>query len=447
MRAALPLLLLSGCVLPAFDTLGPLRCDVDAGHGCLTGEACVAGLCVVPDPPQPGREIRVTTVPELRAAMAAATPGDVIVAAAGTYRLTEALVATAAGTASQRIVVRSETRLAAVLESTAGHAIDVQAPFWTFDGLEVRAICPLPIECEQGITLFPSASDTLLTRLRVSDFLMLISGTGVKQGTGVEAPHRTVIEASELFDSVPRPTAGKRVTAISIEAADDVVVRDCLIRDIGKEGTDEVTYSASLRGGGKRGRFERNWVLCDSRGQPPGNLRLGLSFGSGGTGPEYCAPAFNPATPCDVEQLDGVMQNNIVANCNDVGIYVNRGRNTSLAHNTLVATAGIDFRWDTTTGVIGGNLLQGTISLRDGATASVSMNEEGLPDDTFDTAYANPVRGDLRLLTPPSRWAGSVSRRYGVSDDFCGRARPAGNATAGALEQTLGSCETRKPPP
>ena len=59
------------------------------------------------------RDVRVTDVTTLRAAVGAALPGDVIILAPGTYRLTSKLSCNANGTAGQRIVMRAETPLTA----------------------------------------------------------------------------------------------------------------------------------------------------------------------------------------------------------------------------------------------------------------------------------------------------------------------------------------------
>ncbi len=44
------------------------------------------------------------------------------------------------------------------------------------------------------------------------------------------------------------------------------------------------------------------------------------------------------------------MRNNVIARCDDVGIYVNEGKGSKILHNTLIATTGIDFRCATSTG-------------------------------------------------------------------------------------------------
>ena len=72
------------------------------------------------------------------------------------------------------------------------------------------------------------------------------------------------------------------------------------------------------------------------------------------------------------------MANNIIANCSDVGIYINKGANIQILNNTLFNTSGIDIRFDTSMATIRNNLLDGRIRERNGGVATLSNNiEEG----------------------------------------------------------------------
>jgi MYXO-CTERM domain-containing protein len=74
-------------------------------------------------------------------------------------------------------------------------------------------------------------------------------------------------------------------------------------------------------------------------------------------------------------------------------------------------------------------------------------NLTGVSTATFDGWYTTPLAGDLSLQGNVSMLVGAGPREALVTDDFCGRPRPAsGNFTQGALEHSLGSCATTKPP-
>jgi hypothetical protein len=228
------------------------------------------------------------------------------------------------------------------------------------------------------------------------------------------------------------------------------VLRDNFIHDWRKNGGNFVSYGVFLKSGGKRGVLERNLVICGGTQVPlqaTNDARIGLSFGGGGTGAQFCAPAFDVNTPCSVEHEDGIARNNVVINCSDVALYVNRGRNTRVLYNTFIATNGVDFRFDTTTGVAIGNVTSSALRARDMGTFTGMGNVTGVTTATFDGWYTTPLAGDLSLMAPPTMLLGAGPREPLVTDDFCGRPRPAsGGFTQGALESSLGSCATNKPP-
>ncbi|MCU0701021.1 MAG: PE-PGRS family protein [Myxococcaceae bacterium] len=392
-------------------------------------------------------------VTALRAAVSAAMPGDVILLAPGTYRLTSRLTCAANGTASQRIVVRSETRHAARIEVDTLIGLGVSGAFWTFEDLEVRGVCASDASCEHAFQVTGGATDVVLRGNRLIDFNAQLKVNAVVSSPGnAMMPHRGLVEANEVFDTRPRNlgSAGNPVTKLNIDTGDDWVVRDNFIHDWRKNGGNFVSYGVFLKSGGRRGVMERNLVICATQAVPlqPGNdARIGLSFGGGGTGGAFCFPAFDANTPCTVEHEDGIARNNVVVNCSDVALYVNRGRNTRMLYNTFVATSGADFRFDTTTGTAVGNVTSGVIRQRDLGTFAGMANLTGVTTATFDGWYTTPLAGDLSVQGSVSMLVGAGPREPLVTDDFCGRPRPtSGPYTQGALEHSLGSCVTTKPP-
>ncbi|HEY5925849.1 MAG TPA: hypothetical protein VIV11_29380, partial [Kofleriaceae bacterium] len=152
-------------------------------------------------------------------------------------------------------------------------------------------------------------------------------------------------------------------------------------------------------------------------------------------------------TPCSVEHDGGTMRNNIIVNCSDVGIYLNRSRDSHLLSNTLFSTSGIDFRFDTTSGEAVGNLLTGLIRTRDGATMTMSGNLPNIGAALFLSWYRAPLEGDLEPVGDVSSLIGIAPARPDVRDDYCAALRPAGGLTVGALEHSVTpTCDTRRPP-
>lgn len=397
------------------------------------------------------REVRVSDAASLREAISGAVGGDVIVLAAGTYRLTSTLPCRANGSASRRIVMRAETPFAARIDSDTLVAVSVTGAYWTFEGLHLRGICADDSECEHAFHVTAGATDVVLRNNRLVDFNAQIKVNAVAEAPGrARIPHRGLIEANEVFDTRPRNLRdrGNSVNKININTGDDWVVRENYIHGWWNNGGNYVSHGVYMKSGGRRGIMERNLVICATPDVPLqrwSDSRIGMSFGGGGTASQYCAPAFDSNVQCGVEHEDGIMRNNIVVNCSDAGIYVNRGRNTRVLHNTLIATGGIDFRFDTTTGIAVGNLISGGIRARDGATFKGSANFTHVTTGSFEGWYAKPLQGDLSLRGDVSRLIGRAPPAALVTDDFCGRPRPVGGIlTHGALEHSLGDCGTSK---
>ncbi|RKH38863.1 chondroitinase-B domain-containing protein [Corallococcus llansteffanensis] len=382
----------------------------------------------------------VSTVAELQAALTAAKAGDEIVLANGTYTFNANLSCAAEGTQALPITVRAANRHAALIRFNATEGFKVSGRYWTFDGLTVEGICASDPNCEHAFHVTGHAEGFVLRNSRVRDFNAQLKVNAEKNGSGVfEMPHRGLIERNEIYDTRPRVT-GTPVTKLNIDTGDDWVVRDNELHDFARQGG--ISYGAFMKSGGKRGLFERNRVVC-TRDQPASDTRIGLSFGGGGTGAAFCAPAFDPTVPCTTEHTDGVIRNNIVANCSDVAVYLNRATNTRVLFNTFVGTTGVDFRFDTSTGEAHGNVLSSVIRGRDSGTFTAGTNQVNVATATFAAWYVAPLKGDLTLKGDVSSLVGAAARNASVPDDFCARPRPSSGAyTLGALEHPLGNCTT-----
>jgi parallel beta-helix repeat protein len=138
------------------------------------------------------------------------------------------------------------------------------------------------------------------------------------------------------------------------------------------------------------------------------------------------------------------MKNNIIVNCSDVGIYLNKAKNTKLLFNTLIATSGIDFRYPSSSGEAHGNVLSGSIRARDGASFTAGTNLTGV--STFDSWYVAPLLGDLTRKGDLAALLQKAAPRADLSDDYCARQRSDDRLDLGALEHTLGDCDTTRPP-
>ncbi|QSQ24104.1 PE-PGRS family protein [Pyxidicoccus parkwayensis] len=380
----------------------------------------------------------VSTVAQLQSALAAAKAGDEIVLADGTYDVTQNLGCSAEGTASQPIIVRAANKHAAHIRFNALEGFKVSGRYWTFDGLDIEGVCAVDNDCEHAFHVTGHAENFVLRNSRVRNFNAQLKVNAEKNGSGVyEMPHRGLIERNEVYDTRARNT-GNPVNKLNIDTGDDWVVRDNYLHDFSKAGG--ISYGAFMKSGGKRGVFERNMVIC-VKDAPAGDTRIGLSFGGGGTGNAFCAPAFDANVACDPEHSDGVMMNNIVINCSDVAVYLNKAKNTQVLFNTFISTSGVDFRFASSTGSAHGNVMSSVVRGRDTGTFTAGTNLLNVATGTWTTWYQAPQNGDLRLKGDVSQLIGKAEARAPVTLDYCSRPRPtSGSYTLGALEHSLGDC-------
>lgn len=372
-------------------------------------------------------DVPVADTAQLSTAIATAMAGDRILLAPGLYQPPGNLNCLAAGSAAQPIEVRAQVPGTATVRfggnGGVAEGFKVSAPHWRFEGLVIEGACAAHADCEHALHLAGNADGTVIRGNRIVDFNAQIKSNGFN---GL-FPDDVLVEGNELYDSVPRNTANP-VTKIDVVGGRRWIVRANTIHDFGKAQGDTVSYGAFLKGGSRDGVFERNLVECQRL--HAGGIRIGLSFGGGGTGPA----AVCEESSCDPEHVGGIMRNNVILDCSDVGIYVNRGANTRLFHNTLYATSGIDLRYGSSTGVVADNLATGVIRNREGATATLSPNLSQVPLATFAQWFVAPADADFRLLDGSAIVGQAVATDPATTHDFCGNARDDGAPDLGALE-------------
>ncbi len=386
------------------------------------------------------KDVPVATAAELTTAIGAAAAGDVLILAAGTYHLT-GVTCSASGTTTSPIVVKSATPLGAKIEFDALEGFHVTGPNWHFEGLDVKGVCADDNNCEHAFHVTGGAVGFSLRLSRIFDFNAQLKVNADKNAAGTWVmPNGGLVEGNEVGDTHARSTSNP-VTKLNIDTVDDWVVRANYLHDGHKGAGDNVSYMSFIKGGGSRGLYERNLVIC-AKTDTTGGTRIGLSFGGGGTGAAFCAPKFDATGTCDVEETGGVMRNNVIVNCSDVGIYLNKSKDTKLLYNTLIATSGIDFRFAATTGVADGNVLDGKIRARDAGTFTAGLNLESF---SFTGLYVDAMNGDLRKKGSLVALLQKGTKRPEITDDYCARPRSDAKLDLGALESTLGDCDTTKP--
>lgn len=381
--------------------------------------------------------VPVANASQLVNAINSAEPGDVITLAPGIYDLSQNVFCDNAGTAAQPIVVRAASLGQALIRFNASttEGFNVSVPYWTFENLDIQGTCLSHTSCEHAFHVVGEADFTRIRNNRLHDFNAMIKGNG--EGNPFVFPDDVVIEGNELYNSTLRIT-GNPVTPIDVVGGRRWVIRGNFIHDHGKGGGDGISYAAFLKGNSRDGLFERNLVMCER--DHTGGIRLGLSFGGGGSGP----PSICEDGTCVPEHQNGVMRNNIIVNCpQDVGIYLNSATNTKIYNNNLYNTTGIDVRFQASTADLRNNILSGAIRNRDGGTSTKSTNREGVTLVQWTTWFLNPLGANFSLLN------GSQIVNLGqiltqVPDDYCGTARGA-SPDIGAVEYGANVCNTTRP--
>lgn len=382
----------------------------------------------LPAPPSTSTAVkRVGSVPEAQRAFAQAVAGDVITFAPGVYRIRAPLAATRPGVAGVPIVVRAEHPGSVVIEVAATEGIVVAAPHWTFENLEFRGACAQAAFCEHAFHVVGKGRHFVARNNRIVDF----NAHFKINGDGKDFPDHGLVEGNTLDNTSPRRTSNP-VTPVDLVAASDWTIRGNLITDFIKAGGDRISYGAFAKGAGARTVFERNVVLCEQKLRGLPGQRVGLSFGGGGTGRQYCRDGR-----CITEHEAGVMRANLIAGCSDAGIYVNSGAGSRLLDNTLLDTAGVQVRYPASSAELDGNMVDGPVTSRNGAVLRMGDNRT----NSVTAMYAG-LHPQRRLFVAAQaldlRWDGQPPRRRAQDAqaspmDLCGAHRPAAPAY-GAFE-------------
>lgn len=398
--------------------------------------AVLAGAAVLGAAPALAVIVPVSTAAALRTAIDNAQPGDVITLAPGIYVVTQNLLCDTPGTRDASIVVRAQIPGSAVIQSSALEGFKVSAPYWTFEDLVVEGTCAADSDCEHAFHVFGDAEWTTIRRNVLRDFNAQIKSNGA--GAPFVFPDDVVIEGNELYDRHSRQTSNP-VTKLDVVGGRRWIVRANAIHDYEKAAGDGTSYGAFLKGNSRQGTFERNLVRCQTPASTfAGGIRIGLSFGGGGSGP----PSICEEGTCTPEHQGGVMRNNLVLGCSDVGIYLNAAAATGIYANTLYDTVGIDVRFVASSADLRDNVLSGEIRNRDGGASTEDSNLEMAALAEWAAWFADPAAADF-TLTDGVAIVDAGAPLATVSDDYCGARRDSGPPDLGAIEYpTAAPCLT-----
>ena len=398
----------------------------------VTGRALVfCGLLTSTAHAVAAQDVSVTSAAELISAINSAQPGHVITLAPGTYTVSQNLLADTAGTSVAPITVRAAALGEGLIRFDAVEGFKVSQPYWVFENLLIRGVCASDSSCEHAFHLFGDADWTVIRNNDVRDYNAHIKSNQ----QGGDFPDDVLVEGNVFRNSRVRATSNP-VTPIDVVGGRRWIIRSNLIADHAKGQGNQISYAAFLKGNSKDGLFERNLVVCE-HGHTAG-IRLGLSFGGGGSGP----PSICEEGTCTPEHEDGVMRNNLIVNCpDDVGVYVNEGLNVDIHNNTLFNTTGIDIRFAASVANLRNNVIDGPIRERDSGTAILGTNLLNLSLAAMRSYFTDPDHADFTLLSGTAIVDQGETLAL-VVDDYCGNLRDDGVTDLGAVEYDGEICQT-----
>ena len=272
------------------------------------------------------RDITVDNAKDIKAAMAAAQPGDTIAIKPGEYDVGDGLSCANSGTKDSPITLRAAGDKDYAKLKVTGRAdvgFRVRGKFWVLRGLHIMGN---PAATEDLIQVEGNlgASDLHMVDCKISgckEFLVKASRTRES------GPNNVVIEHCEWFDC-----GG---TAIDLPTGDNWVIRGNYVHDYGKgSGTH---YGMFYKGGGKNGLFEGN--LVDGKNK----AAIGISFGGGLTGHQWMPLVAGSADKVVPEATGGICRNNIVINTTDCAYHSNNASDCKF-YNNLAYHCGAGFQ-------------------------------------------------------------------------------------------------------
>ncbi|MBA4211878.1 MAG: hypothetical protein C0449_02230 [Polaromonas sp.] len=364
-----------------------------------------------------GQQLRVDTPQAIREALLQAKPGTRIVVAPGLYPFSLKMRLGNDGRSDAPIVLSAEQPGTVWFQFGQVEGILVDRPYWTFENLDIRGVCERHDDCEHAFHVVGRAAFTTIRNNRITDFNAHIKVNG-NEG---EWPDHGLLAHNTLTNTTPRETL-KSVVPFDLVGANHWRVQDNLVTNFAKRDGNMVSFGIFMKGASEGGRIERNLVICSPSDISRPGVRVGISFGGGGTDPGLCR---NKACHLYEHRL-GLAANNIVAHCNDTGLDVNQSNQVVLAHNTLINTSGVATRGTLAQARLYGNLYEGVARARNGSRITAEFDETLHPGST----HMNTDGLLLDWRKTPER----VPSLKSLQDDFYRQPRGPGSLP-GALSQ------------
>jgi hypothetical protein len=401
----------------------------------LAGLALCIGMTQARGTAAPAELVDVSTVPQLEAAIASLSSGQVIRVAAGRYALTQQL-RIRNGVTNVALVGATGNRDDVVIVGSGMNTPGVNIAIKVENAQDVRIADlsvgeaywhPIQLQGEQG------AERVHVSNVRLFDagqqFLKSTVDFSANPLNGVDD---VVVERSLIEYTTIGPPEGY-TQGIDAHHAANWIIRNNVFRNIRvPPGATYLNRPGILMWSGSRNTTVSGNLFL--------NCERGIVFGQGGQ--EHLGNSHS----------GGLIINNIIYRTEpqhaDAGISVWDSPGTRVYHNTVIQNgtypAAIEYRFASTTGVeIVNNLTDGLILQRDNASAVVTNN--------FTAAslamFVNPAAADLHLLQSATAAIDQGTVSIGFWTDWDGETRPSGAAPDLGADEWLGGAPPPPPPP
>jgi pectate lyase len=310
----------------------------------------------------------VTNVNEIVEALKTSQPGTSILIAPGVYRFEQPyIIVSAKGTLTEPILLHANKLGDVIFEMKSREGLLIKGGHWRIQNIIFRGAKDKNDSVDHAIHIIGDANNIHVLHNEFVNFNAHIKSNGYADKVGnSHFPDNVLIANNNFYNEWKRNTVVP-VTPIDVVGGNNWTIENNFIADFanfGRKGR-AVVYGAFMKGGGENGLFNNNVVNCSWRVPYTSavDVRIGLSFGGGGTGKSFCQ-----SEECIYEHKHGEMKNNTILNCsNDVSVYINKGQDISVHSNVMRNSLGIDVRFEGSRARVFNNYLDGRIKARDGA--------------------------------------------------------------------------------
>jgi len=311
-----------------------------------------------------------------RAALKQAKPGQHLVFKPGSYFFDGSYLPIAAsGEPELPIVIKAQTANTVTLNFNLIEGLLISGAYIKIENLTFMGAKATKRSIEHAIHLAGNADFTTIQNNQFINFNAHIKSNGkmAKDGSR-QYPDNVKIINNNFYNEAKRNTTSP-ASPIDVVGGNNWLIAHNFIADFGKSGRRGrgATYGLFLKGASTNGIIENNLINC--AWQVPHSsakdIRIGISLGNGGTGEKFC-----PNGHCQYEHLNGKIRHNTIINCsNDVGIYINKGKETLISNNIIMNSLGIEVRYQQSSALITDNYLDGLIRSSKSATIQSENNQ------------------------------------------------------------------------